>query len=172
MNECRSPRGLNDSRHKVLDLVCLLKRTARWRDENQTIVFTNGCFDLLHVGHVVLLEQCRQFGDRVIVAVNSDSSVRRLKGPSRPLVGECDRARVLAALSATDAIVIFDDPTPLELIMSVRPDVLVKGGDYSESTIIGAMEVRSWGGRVEVVPTVGGASTTRILSKRDGESNR
>jgi D-beta-D-heptose 7-phosphate kinase/D-beta-D-heptose 1-phosphate adenosyltransferase len=154
-----------NSKEKIVDSISLLKRAAEWRRANRTIVFTNGCFDVLHVGHVVLLEQCRAFGDALVVAINSDRSVRRLKGPPRPFVPEIDRARVLAALAATDAIVIFDDPTPLEIVLSIRPDILVKGGDYSESTIVGAKEVRSWGGQVEVVPTVAGFSTTRILNK-------
>jgi D-beta-D-heptose 7-phosphate kinase/D-beta-D-heptose 1-phosphate adenosyltransferase len=128
-------------------------------------VFTNGCFDLLHVGHITLLERARQEGDRLIVAINSDSSIRTLKGPPRPIVGERDRARVLAALGAVDAVTIFDDRTPLRLIEAVRPDVLVKGGDYTEATIVGADVIRSWGGRVKIVPTVEGFSTTKLIEK-------
>ncbi|MGC2401520.1 MAG: D-glycero-beta-D-manno-heptose 1-phosphate adenylyltransferase [Acidobacteriaceae bacterium] len=150
---------------KILDLPHLLVRLAEWRATGNRIVFTNGCFDILHVGHITLLEQCRQFGDKVVVAVNSDDSVRRLKGPTRPLIGEKDRARVLAALGAIDAVVVFDEPTPLKLIHSVRPDVLVKGGDYTTSTIVGAEDVNAWGGRVEIVPTVNGVSTTNTIRK-------
>jgi D-beta-D-heptose 7-phosphate kinase/D-beta-D-heptose 1-phosphate adenosyltransferase len=150
---------------KILDLPHLLVRLAEWRATGNRIVFTNGCFDILHVGHITLLEQCRQFGDKVVVAVNSDDSVRRLKGPTRPLIGQKDRARVLAALGAIDAVVVFDEPTPLELIHSVRPDVLVKGGDYTTSTIVGAEDVTAWGGRVEIVPTVNGVSTTNTIRK-------
>jgi D-beta-D-heptose 7-phosphate kinase/D-beta-D-heptose 1-phosphate adenosyltransferase len=138
---------------------------AEWRASGDRIVFTNGCFDILHVGHITLLEQCREFGDKVIIGLNSDASVRQLKGPTRPLVSESERARVLAALGATDAVIIFDQPTPLELIQAVRPDVLVKGGDYSASTIVGADDVVTWGGRVEIVPTVNGASTTNTIRK-------
>jgi D-beta-D-heptose 7-phosphate kinase / D-beta-D-heptose 1-phosphate adenosyltransferase len=150
---------------KILDLPHLLVRIAEWRATGNRIVFTNGCFDILHVGHISLLEQCRQFGDKVVVAVNSDDSVRRLKGPSRPVIGEKERARVLAALGAIDAVVIFDEATPLELIRSVRPDILVKGGDYTTSTIVGAEDVTAWGGRVEIVPTVNGVSTTNTIRK-------
>jgi D-beta-D-heptose 7-phosphate kinase / D-beta-D-heptose 1-phosphate adenosyltransferase len=150
---------------KILDLPHLLVRLAEWRASGDRIVFTNGCFDILHVGHITLLEQCREFGDKVIIGLNSDASVRQLKGPTRPLVSESERARVLAALGATDAVIIFDQPTPLELIQAVRPDVLVKGGDYSASTIVGADDVVTWGGRVEIVPTVNGASTTNTIRK-------
>jgi len=129
------------------------------------LVFTNGCFDILHVGHIRLLEEARRKGDRLIVGLNSDDSVRRLKGPSRPVVGESERGRVLAAVSAVDAVVIFADDTPLRLIEAVRPDVLVKGGDYSIGGVVGANEVRAWGGRVELIPLVPEMSTTRLIAK-------
>jgi D-beta-D-heptose 7-phosphate kinase/D-beta-D-heptose 1-phosphate adenosyltransferase len=117
------------------------------------------------VGHITLLEQCREFGDKVVIGVNSDASVKQLKGPARPVVGEKERARVLAALGSTDAVIIFDQETPLELIRSLRPDVLVKGGDYTTSTIVGAEDITTWGGRVEIVPTVNGMSTTNTIRK-------
>jgi D-beta-D-heptose 7-phosphate kinase/D-beta-D-heptose 1-phosphate adenosyltransferase len=150
---------------KILELDHLLVRLAEWRANGDRIVFTNGCFDILHVGHITLLEQCREFGDKVVIGVNSDASVKGLKGPTRPVVGERDRARVLAALGSTDAVIIFDEPTPADLIRQVRPDVLVKGGDYSASTIVGAEDVTAWGGRVEIVPTVIGVSTTNTIRK-------
>jgi D-beta-D-heptose 7-phosphate kinase / D-beta-D-heptose 1-phosphate adenosyltransferase len=150
---------------KILDLQHLLVRLAEWRATGDRIVFTNGCFDILHVGHITLLEQCRDFGDKVVIGINSDASVKRLKGPTRPVVTENERARVLAALGSTDAVIIFDEPTPLELIRALRPDVLVKGGDYTASTIVGADDVVNWGGRVEIVPTVTGASTTNTIRK-------
>ncbi len=150
---------------KILDLQHLLVRLAEWRANGDRIVFTNGCFDILHVGHITLLEQCREFGNKVVIGVNSDASVKRLKGPTRPVVGEKERARILAALGATDAVIIFDQETPHELIQSVRPDVLVKGGDYTSSTIVGADDVVTWGGRVEIVPTVNGVSTTNTIRK-------
>ena len=150
---------------KILDLQQLLIRIAEWRASGDRIVFTNGCFDILHVGHITLLEQCREFGDKVIIGLNSDHSIKGLKGPSRPVVGENERARVLAALGATDAVIVFDEPTPLELIRSLRPDVLVKGGDYTVANIVGADDMTTWGGRVEIVPTVSGASTTSTIQK-------
>ena len=153
------------SEEKVLTLERLLSRVTGWRASGLQIVFTNGCFDLLHIGHIKLLEQARRMGDRLIVAVNSDNSVRRLKGRERPLVREEDRARILAALAAVDAVVVFDESTPLRLIEALRPDVLVKGGDYTKAEVVGAAEVRGWGGRVELVPLVEGCSTTSLIER-------
>jgi D-beta-D-heptose 7-phosphate kinase/D-beta-D-heptose 1-phosphate adenosyltransferase len=150
---------------KVLPLDRLTSRAAAWRCAGQSIVFTNGCFDILHVGHIRLLEEARRKGDRLIVGLNSDASVRRLKGILRPVVGEDERARVLAALSAVDAVVVFSEDTPLRLIEAIRPDVLVKGGDYTVENVVGAREVRAWGGRVELVPVVANSSTTRLIAK-------
>jgi D-beta-D-heptose 7-phosphate kinase/D-beta-D-heptose 1-phosphate adenosyltransferase len=153
------------AKEKILALDALQAWVSAWRSAGQRIVFTNGCFDLLHIGHITLLEDARREGDKLIVAINSDTSVARLKGPSRPIVGERERARILAALAAVDAVIVFDDPTPLHLIESLRPDVIVKGGDYREETVVGALEVRSWGGRVKLVPTVEGFSTTKLIAK-------
>jgi D-beta-D-heptose 7-phosphate kinase/D-beta-D-heptose 1-phosphate adenosyltransferase len=162
---CLMPEIELEAQEKVLTLDSLRGRVAAWRSAGERVVLTNGCFDLLHIGHVTLLEDARREGDRLVVAINTDSSVRGLKGPSRPLVGERERARVLAALAAVDAVVTFDEPTPLRLIEALRPDVIVKGGDYSEDTVVGAREVRSWGGRVKIVPTVEGFSTSRLIEK-------
>ncbi len=150
---------------KVLELAQLQTRVHAWRSKGDRVVFTNGCFDLLHVGHITLMEDARRQGDRLIVAINSDRSVSELKGPTRPVVGERDRGRVLAALAAVDAVIVFDEPTPLELICALKPDVIVKGGDYVEETVVGAKEVRSWGGVVKIVPTVEGFSTTRMIAR-------
>ena len=150
---------------KVLSRDELVRRVSTWRANGERVVFTNGCFDLLHVGHITVLEQSRRQGDRLIVAINSDASVSGLKGPTRPVVGERERARVLAALAAVDAVVVFGEPTPLELIVASRPDVIVKGGDYNEDTVVGAKEVKSWGGRVAIVPIVEGHSTTRLIER-------
>ena len=150
---------------KVLSLERLLARVGSWRSSEQRMVFTNGCFDILHIGHIHLLEEARRKGDRLIVGLNTDDSVRRLKGPLRPIVPERERAQVLAALSAVDAVVLFDESTPLHLVEAIRPGVLVKGGDYSEEAVVGAREVRSWGGRVELIPLVAGVSTTRLIAK-------
>jgi D-beta-D-heptose 7-phosphate kinase / D-beta-D-heptose 1-phosphate adenosyltransferase len=153
------------SEEKVLRLEGLLARTAAWRSCGWRIVFTNGCFDVLHLGHVTLLEQARRMGDRLIVAVNSDRSVRALKGMKRPLVSEQDRAQILAALAAVDAVVIFDEETPLRLIEALRPDVMVKGGDYTSDEVAGADEVTGWGGRLELVPLVADRSTSRLIEQ-------
>jgi len=155
---------------KVLDREQLLVRIAEWRATGHRIVFTNGCFDILHIGHITLLEQCRQFGDKLIVAINSDASVQCLKGPTRPVVKQNDRARVLAALASTDAVTIFDEQTPLDLIRRIRPDVLVKGGDYTTATVVGAEDMMTWGGRVEIVPIVPGHSTSSIIARMNNHS--
>jgi D-beta-D-heptose 7-phosphate kinase / D-beta-D-heptose 1-phosphate adenosyltransferase len=154
---------------KVLSLDALMVRVSAWRSAGQSIVFTNGCFDVLHIGHVALLEQARREGDRLIVAINSDSSVRTLKGLARPVVGEAERARIMAALGAVDAVIVFADVTPLPLVEALRPDVIVKGGDYSEASVVGSSEVRSWGGRVKIVPTVEGFSTSKLIAKVNGK---
>ncbi len=140
---------------------------ARWRAGRQSsVVFTNGVFDLVHRGHVELLERARAEGEALIVGLNTDASVRRLgKGPGRPLVSEADRARVLAGLEAVDCVVLFDEDTPLDLIEALRPDVLVKGADYSRDRIVGADSVEARGGRVVRVPLVAGFSTTRLVEQ-------
>lgn len=153
------------AREKMLSLEQLRARVSAWRSAGESVVFTNGCFDLLHIGHITLLEDARREGDRLVVAINSDASVKRLKGPTRPIVGDRERARILAALGVVDAVVVFEDPTPLRLIEDLRPDVIVKGGDYTEGTVVGAKEVCSWGGRVKIIPTVEGFSTTKLISK-------
>jgi D-beta-D-heptose 7-phosphate kinase / D-beta-D-heptose 1-phosphate adenosyltransferase len=150
---------------KIVSAAELVTRVALWRKQGERVVFTNGCFDLLHIGHITLIEQARRLGDRLIIAINSDASISTLKGPNRPVVGQNERARVLAALGAVDAVVIFEQPTPLQLIVATRPDVLVKGGDYKPETIVGAQEVQSWQGQVRIVPTVKGFSTTRLIEK-------
>lgn len=163
-----SPQIALHAEDQVLPREELIQRVALWKANGERVVLTNGCFDLLHIGHITLLEQARRFGDRLIVAINSDTSVNCLKGPTRPIVSQQDRARVLAALAAVNAVVIFDEPTPLELIEAVRPDVLVKGGDYNLETVVGAREVQSWGGEVKIVPLLEGFSTTRLIEKGAG----
>ena len=150
---------------KIMPLDQLQECVNGWRSDGLSVVFTNGCFDLLHIGHVTLLDDARREGGRLIVGINSDASVSRLKGPSRPIVPEHARARVLAGLAAVDAVVVFDEPTPLELMVALRPDVIVKGGDYVADEIIGAREVQSWGGRVKIVPFVQGFSTTQLIAR-------
>lgn len=150
---------------KLLTTAQLLNRARTWRASGEKIVFTNGCFDLLHVGHITLLEQCKRFGARLVVGINSDASVSKLKGPLRPIINQDDRARLLTALGATDAVVIFDAPSPIDLIRALKPEVLVKGGDYTESTVVGADDVKSWSGQVKLVPLVQGISTTDIVRR-------
>ena len=135
------------------------------RGVSGSVVFTNGVFDLLHPGHVDVLLAARALGDALVVGLNSDASVQRLKGPERPIRSTAERAYVLAALAAVDAIVAFDQDTPLELIRHLRPDVLVKGGDYTPDTIVGREDVEGWGGRVVVIPLTPGHSTTSTIAR-------
>ena len=143
----------------------LLKTIAVYRNQNKKIVFTNGCFDLLHVGHIRYLQQARAQGDILIVGVNSDASVQKLKGPTRPIQNENDRAEILAALESVDHTVIFNEETPLELIKKVKPNILVKGGDWKPEQIVGSEFVISLGGEVKSLQFVEGRSTTSIIQK-------
>ena len=135
-----------------------------------TVVFTNGCFDVLHLGHVTYLAEARTMGDLLVVGLNSDASVRRLKGPSRPINGEQARATVLASLQCVDYVIVFDEDTPQELIEAVKPNVLVKGGDYTLDTIVGASFVQQHGGIVKTIPLVKGYSTTDTVQKLNDQS--
>ena len=144
--------------------------TAQWQEmaaerQGKKVVFTNGCFDVLHLGHITYLAEARNLGDLLVVGLNSDASVRRLKGPSRPINDEHARAMVLAALQFVDFIILFEEDTPLNLIQAVCPDVLVKGGDYTLDTIVGANFVLQNGGIVTTIPFVDGYSTTSTLNK-------
>lgn len=134
-------------------------------DRSRKLVFTNGCFDILHRGHIEYLYQARNLGDALMVGVNTDNSVKRLKGEMRPINGEYDRMMLLASLYFVDYVVLFDEDTPLQLIKSVRPDILVKGGDYTRDTIVGADFVESTGGEVVVISFVEGYSTTKVINK-------
>lgn len=141
------------------------RAAADLRARGRVIVFSNGCFDILHAGHVRYLASARALGDALFLGVNTDDSVRRLKGPARPVVGEAERAELLAALEMVDWVTLFDEPTPLELILGVRPHVLVKGGDYTPETTVGAPEVLSWGGRVELLPLEAGLGTSLLIER-------
>ena len=143
----------------------LKAKVDRLKREGKKVVFTNGCFDILHAGHTRYLREARKLGDALILALNSDSSVRSIKGPMRPIVPEAERAEVVAALDSVDYVTVFDELTPLELIEFLRPDVIVKGGDWAEKDIVGAETVRKWGGRVAIMPEIEGASTTNIIDK-------
>jgi rfaE bifunctional protein nucleotidyltransferase chain/domain len=149
---------------KILTMPELLDKLESWRDSGK-IVFTNGCFDILHLGHIDYLEKAAEKGHKLIVGLNTDTSVQKLKGPQRPLNNEYSRARILAALQFVDAVVLFEEDTPLNLIMSIIPDILVKGDDYVIGNIIGADFVISKGGKVETVALVKGHSTTNLISK-------
>ena len=147
----------------------LLEDRAAWRRAGTRVVLTNGCFDLLHAGHVELLEQARGHGGVLIVAINSDASVRRLKGEARPLIPEAERAELLLGLEAVDRVVVFDEDTPLELVRLLLPDVLVKGADWGPDNIVGSDSVLASGGEVVRVPLVAGRSTSAILERIRGK---
>ena len=147
-----------------LDAALLEERRA-WRSAGHRVVFTNGCFDLLHTGHVALLEEARRLGDVLVVGINGDASVRDLKGPGRPLVPEDERRELLLALEPVDRVVLFDEPTPAELIRALVPDVLVKGADWGEQEIVGRDVVEGHGGRVVRIALVPGRSTTGLLER-------
>jgi D-beta-D-heptose 7-phosphate kinase/D-beta-D-heptose 1-phosphate adenosyltransferase len=151
---------------RVLDRAGAARLAAELRAQGRAVVFTNGCFDILHLGHVRYLESSRRLGDALIVGINTDASVRRLKGPGRPLQSELDRAQILASLSCVDAVVLFDEDTPKALIQALRPDVLTKGADYkTKRAVVGWDLVRKWGGRVELVPLIEGRSTTGLVRR-------
>lgn len=150
---------------KILDRTTLKEKIDALRQKGKKIAFTNGCFDILHVGHVRYLKEARKTADFLILALNSDSSVRAIKGEKRPLVPEMERAEVLAALECIDFVTIFPELTPLELICYLKPDVLIKGGDWPEDQVVGRNEIKQWGGHVTLVPEVAGKSTTNIVDK-------
>jgi len=150
---------------KIFTLNQLLAEVKRWRLKNNTIVFTNGVFDILHEGHIASLSEAASYGDRLITAVNADVSVKKLKGASRPVNSQQARALIVASLVYTDAVVIFEEDTPLELIQQILPDVLVKGGDYLIDQVVGAKEVHNNGGTVKLAQIIDGISTTGIIEK-------
>jgi D-beta-D-heptose 7-phosphate kinase / D-beta-D-heptose 1-phosphate adenosyltransferase len=151
--------------HKICNLPQLLEKVNLWKKTPFKIVFTNGCFDLLHAGHVTYLEAAKKRGDKLILGLNTDRSVSAIKGPERPVVNEDDRARVLAALESVDAVILFDEDTPINLINQLKPDVIAKGSDYRADQVIGGKEVESWGGEIALIDLVAGRSTTNIIKK-------
>ena len=153
---------------KVVTAAAAAEAAERWRTRGYRVGFTNGCFDLLHPGHVHLLEQCRAMCDRLIVGINSDASVKRLKGPTRPAQGEAARAAVLASLASVDLVCLFEEDTPIEVIKLIKPDLLIKGSDYTRETVVGAELVESWGGAVALAELLPGHSTTATLARLRG----
>lgn len=151
--------------NKIYDFPSMLRQVQRWKFLSKTFAFTNGCFDILHEGHIYSLSQAAQEADYLVVGLNADDSVKRLKGDGRPINSQASRATLLAALVMVDAVVIFEEDTPSELIMALQPDVLVKGGDYTVEQIAGAREVIASGGRVVINPLLQGFSTTSILER-------
>lgn len=162
--------SIRDPRSKVMELAAASEHLRQRRSQGAEVVFTNGCFDLLHAGHARLLHDARALGDLLVVAINSDASIRRLKGASRPIVPEGERALLLAHLEAVDVVVVFDEDTPLATLDVLRPNVLVKGGDYVPDTVVGRDEVEAYGGRVAIVPLVEGWSTSEIIQRIQAEN--
>ncbi len=150
---------------KILDRQILKEKLDALRKDGKKIAFTNGCFDILHVGHVRYLREAKKTADVLVLALNSDFSVRSIKGEKRPLVREEERAEILASLEFVDFVTIFEELTPQELIIYLKPDVLIKGGDWPEDKVVGRDDVKKWGGRVVLIPEVKGKSTTNIVEK-------
>lgn len=155
---------LEVTKSKIFDTKVLSQRVAMWKFQGRKIVFTNGCFDILHRGHIEYLSQARDLGDVLIIGLNTDASVKRIKGDGRPVQDENSRALILATLRFVEAVVLFDEDTPYNLIELVKPDVLVKGGDYTEDNIVGADIVKANGGEVVTIPLTEGYSTSKILN--------
>lgn len=152
-------------KNKILNFDDLLNEIYKWRENNEKIVFTNGCFDLIHVGHIEYLAKASDLGNKLIIGLNTDDSVKRLKGENRPILDQKARAETIAALFFVDAVIFFDEGTPYQLIKAIKPDILVKGDDYKTDDIVGADIVKSYGGVVETIPLVQGYSTSKIIDK-------
>lgn len=156
---------MNQTESKILTKEEAIDQVSKWQNSDQKVVFTNGCFDIVHLGHIDYLEKARALGDKLVLGLNTDASVSRLKGPLRPVVNEYARARLMAALSFVDAVILFDEPTPTELIEAVKPDILVKGDDYTVDNIAGADFVLGRGGEVKTIALVKGYSTSSLIEK-------
>ena len=157
--------ALKKINNKIFDLQLLMKKIEKWRSENKKIVFTNGCFDLIHLGHIEILARSADYGDKLIIGVNSDLSIKKLKGENRPIIQQSSRIRQLSALEFVDAVVLFDEDTPIKLIETIKPDVITKGGDYTAKNIVGNEVVSQKNGEVVIIPLTRGYSTTSILNK-------
>ncbi len=154
-----------NTENKIQNLETAIETVANWQKSGDKVVFTNGCFDIVHLGHIDYLEKARALGNKMVLGLNTDASVSRLKGPLRPVVNEYARARLMAALSFIDAVILFDEPTPSELIEAIKPDILVKGDDYTVENIAGADFVLSRGGEVKTIALVKGYSTSSLIEK-------
>ncbi len=154
-----------DTSKKIVTRKEAIDRITHWQSESQKVVFTNGCFDLLHLGHADYLEKAKKLGDKLVVGLNTDNSVKRIKGENRPVNNEISRSRLLAALAFVDLVVLFDEDTPLSLIKALKPDILVKGNDYKKENIIGADFVMDIGGKVITLELIDGYSTTDLIEK-------
>jgi D-glycero-beta-D-manno-heptose 1-phosphate adenylyltransferase len=154
-----------ESKSKIVTISQAKEIIQNWKEEGKKVVFTNGCFDIVHLGHVDYLEKAREKGDKLVVALNTDASVSRIKGPTRPIIDEHSRSRVMAAFGFVDLVVFFDTPTPLDVISTLLPDVLIKGNDYLAENIIGADVVLKNGGKVDTITLVQGYSTSNVVNK-------
>ncbi|MDI9867114.1 D-glycero-beta-D-manno-heptose 1-phosphate adenylyltransferase [Flectobacillus sp. DC10W] len=150
---------------KICTLEQAINQVEKWQSEGKKIVFTNGCFDIVHLGHIDYLEKARNLGDKLVLGLNTDASVNRLKGPTRPVVNEYARSRMMAAFEFVDTVILFDEPTPLQVIEQVKPDILVKGDDYTVETIVGSDFVLEKGGEVKTISLVEGYSTSSLIQK-------
>lgn len=157
--------NLQNIKSKIYTLPELVEQSKIWRGKGEKIVFTNGCFDLIHLGHIEILARSSDFGDKLIIGVNSDLSIKKLKGENRPIIEESSRIKQLSALEFVDAVVLFDEDTPLKLIETIKPDVITKGGDYTAKNIVGNEVVSQKNGEVIIIPLTQGYSTTSILNK-------
>jgi len=158
-------KALEKINNKIFGLEFLMKNIDQWKNENKKIVFTNGCFDLIHLGHIELLARSSDLGDILIIGVNSDSSIQKLKGENRPIIEEDSRVKQLAALEFVDAVVLFNEDTPQKLIEKIKPNVITKGGDYKAENVVGNEVVTQKNGQVVIIPLTQGYSTTSILKK-------
>ena len=154
-----------NSRNKILEINSFLEMVSRWKQAGSKIVFTNGCFDILHPGHVDLLEKAKNLGDKLVIGLNTDQSVSRIKGDLRPINDENFRSQMMASLECVDLITLFDEDTPISLINKIQPDILVKGSDYEIEEIVGSKEVISYGGKVKTISLLPGYSTTSLIDK-------
>ena len=161
-------KHLDKIKNKILEIDDLLIKINRWKDLGYNIVFTNGCFDIIHKGHIKTLSSSADLGDKLIVAINSDSSVKKLKGNTRPIMDQKNRTTLIASLAFVDAVILFNEQTPKKLIKQIIPDILTKGGDYKKEKVVGFKEVDEHGGEVVIIPLIEGLSSTKIINKING----